>query len=189
MPERLSGLNRQPAYLVYYKFVNRASSLVLLLLLGVVGCYSGSRPAHIGTKAPDFSIKDSDHAVTLSQYAGKPVLLNFWATWCAPCRKEMPELVALVAKYRAKGLEFATVAIDEESDRKAVAEFLDKAKVPPPTFIKNFRNDEKFISLVDSRWSGGLPFTVVYDRAGRKAHVFPGEVNLKQLEAALQKLL
>lgn len=132
---------------------------------------------------------ESGYSRFVASAKGKVLVVNFWATWCAPCRKEMPELVALVAKYRAKGLEFATVAIDEESDRKAVAEFLDKAKVPPPTFIKNFRNDEKFISLVDSRWSGGLPFTVVYDRTGRKAHVFPGEVNLKELEAALQKLL
>jgi thiol-disulfide isomerase/thioredoxin len=101
----------------------------------------------------------------------------------------MPELVALAAKYRARGLEFATVAIDEESDRRAVAELLDKAKVPPPTFIKNFKNDEKFISMVDPRWSGGLPFTVVYDRTGKKAHVFPGEVNLQELEAVIRKLL
>lgn len=132
---------------------------------------------------------ESGYSRFVASARGKVLLVNFWATWCAPCRKEMPELVALVAKYRAKGLEFATVAIDEESDRKAVAEFLDKTKVPPPTFIKNFKSDEKFISLVDSRWSGGLPFTVVYDRAGKKAHVFPGEVNLKELEAVLKKLL
>lgn len=134
-------------------------------------------------------LDESGYSRLLASSKGKVLVVNFWATWCAPCRKEMPELVALAAKYRAKGLEFATVAIDEESDRKAVAEFLDKTKAPPPTFIKNFRSDQKFISLVDSRWSGGLPFTVVYDRAGRKAHVFPGEVNLKELEAVLKKLL
>lgn len=132
---------------------------------------------------------ESGYARLVASARGKVLVVNFWATWCAPCRKEMPELVALAARYRAKGLEFATVAIDEESDRKAVAEFLDKTKVPPPTFIKNFQSDEKFISMVDSRWSGGLPFTVVYDRAGRKAHVFPGEVDLKELEAVIRKLL
>lgn len=134
-------------------------------------------------------IDESGYARFVASSKGKVLVVNFWATWCSPCRKEMPELVALAAKYRARGLEFATVAIDEESDRKAVAEFLDKTKVPPPTFIKNFQNDEKFIGLVDSRWSGGLPFTVVYDRSGRKAHVFPGEVNLKELEAVILKLL
>ena len=132
---------------------------------------------------------ESGYARLVASAKGKVLVVNFWATWCAPCRKEMPELVALAAKYRARGLEFATVAIDEESDRKAVVEFLDKSKVPPPAFIKNFSSDEKFISLVDPRWSGGLPFTVVYDRAGRKARVFPGEVDLKQLEAAILKLL
>ena len=134
-------------------------------------------------------LDESGYTRFVASSKGKVLVVNFWATWCAPCRKEMPELVALAAKYRARGLEFATVAIDEESDRKTAADFLDKAKVPPPTFIKNFRSDEKFISMVDPRWAGGLPFTVVYDRAGKKAHVFPGEVNLKELEAVLQKLL
>jgi thiol-disulfide isomerase/thioredoxin len=134
-------------------------------------------------------IDESGYTRFVASAKGKVLVVNFWASWCAPCRKEMPELVALAAKYRARGLEFATVAIDEESDRRAVAELLDKAKVPPPTFIKNFKNDEKFISMVDPRWSGGLPFTVVYDRTGKKAHVFPGEVNLQELEAVIRKLL
>lgn len=134
-------------------------------------------------------LDESGYKRLLASAKGKVLLVNFWATWCAPCRKEMPELVALAARHKARGLEFVTVAIDEESDRRTVAEFLDKSKVPPPTFIKNFGSDEKFISMVDSRWSGGLPFTVVYDRAGRKARVFPGEVNLKELEEFIRKLL
>jgi thiol-disulfide isomerase/thioredoxin len=134
-------------------------------------------------------IDESGYTRFVASNKGKVLVVNFWATWCSPCRKEMPELVALAARYRARGLAFATVAIDEESDRKAVEEFLDKTRVPPPAFIKNFQNDEKFISMIDSRWSGGLPFTVVYDRTGKKAHVFPGEVNLKELEAVIQKLL
>lgn len=134
-------------------------------------------------------IDESGYLRFVASAKGKVLVVNFWATWCAPCRKEMPELVALAAKYRTRGLEFATVAIDEESDRRTAAEFLDKIKAPPPTFIKNFKNDEKFISMVDSRWSGGLPFTVVYDRTGKKAHVFPGEVKMQELEAVLRKLL
>lgn len=125
----------------------------------------------------------------LASSKGKVLVVNFWATWCAPCRKEMPELVALAAKYRAKGLQFVTVAIDEESDAATAAEFVAKNKVPQPAYIKRFRNDEKFISMVAPRWSGGLPFTVVYDRTGRKVRVFPGEVNIRELEETLQKLL
>ncbi|MEJ5366921.1 MAG: TlpA disulfide reductase family protein [Bryobacteraceae bacterium] len=132
---------------------------------------------------------ESGYTRLLASYKGKVLLVNFWATWCAPCRKEMPELAALAAKYKSKGLELVTVAIDEESDRRTASEFLDKAKVPPPAYIKNFQNDEKFISMVDSRWSGGLPFTVIYDRAGKKARVFPGELNMKELEEFLRKIL
>jgi len=54
-----------------------------------------SQPAAIGTQAPDFTIQDSDKTVTLSQYRGKPVVLNFWATWCPPCQEEVPSLVEL----------------------------------------------------------------------------------------------
>ena len=125
----------------------------------------------------------------LASSKGKVLVVNFWATWCAPCRKEMPELVALAEKYRAKGLKFVTVAIDEASDAATAADFVARNRVPQPAYIKGFRNDEKFISMVDPGWSGGLPFTVVYDRSGRKARVFPGEVNIRELEEAVQKLL
>jgi thiol-disulfide isomerase/thioredoxin len=125
----------------------------------------------------------------LASSKGKVLVVNFWATWCAPCRKEMPELVALTSRYRSRGLQFVTIAIDEESDAAKAAEFVAKTKVPQPAYIKRFQNDEKFISMVDSRWSGGLPFTVVYDRAGKKVRVFPGEVDLKELEQVIQKTL
>ncbi len=76
----------------------------------------------------------------------------------------------------------------KESDAANVAEFVAKTKVPQPAYIKRFQNDEKFISMVDARWSGGLPFTVVYDRTGKKVRVFPGEVDIRELEQVIQKL-
>lgn len=134
-------------------------------------------------------ISEAGYQRLLASAKGKVLVVNFWATWCAPCRKEMPELVALAAKYRAKGMQFAAIAIDEESDAATVAEFVAKTKIPQPAYIKRFQDDQKFISMVDPRWSGGLPFTVVYDRTGRKVHVFPGEVNIRELEQVIQKLL
>lgn len=134
-------------------------------------------------------IDEAGYQRLLASSKGKVLVVNFWATWCAPCRKEMPELVALAAKYRAKGLQFVTIAIDEESDAAKAADFVAKTKVPQPAYIKRFKDDAKFISMVDSRWSGGLPFTVVYDRAGKKVRVFPGEVDIRELEQVLQKTL
>jgi thiol-disulfide isomerase/thioredoxin len=120
---------------------------------------------------------------------GKVLLVNFWATYCVPCRKEMPQLVALAAKYKAKGYEFITVSADEPEQLKDAAAFLDKMKVAAPTYIKKAKDDDKFSGAIDPKWSGALPASFLYDRSGRKVRSFFGEVKPSELEAAIQKLL
>jgi cytochrome c biogenesis protein CcmG, thiol:disulfide interchange protein DsbE len=92
----------------------RLSSAVLsaLVLLALSGCYSGTRPPRIGTAAPDFTVRDSEHAVSLSQLKGKVVVLNFWATWCPPCIEEMPSLVRMQQRMQAKGVTVLAVSVD-----------------------------------------------------------------------------
>ena len=68
------------------------------------GCYGRSKPSSINTPAPDFTIQDADHSVTLSQLRGKIVVLNFWATWCPPCVEEMPSLVQMQKKMQDRGI-------------------------------------------------------------------------------------
>src|SRR5690349_6551944 len=75
--------------IVYYSGVVRASLLSIVLTALLCGCYSDSRPPHIGAPAPDFTVQDDQRSITLSQLRGKTVFLNFWATWCAPCVEEM----------------------------------------------------------------------------------------------------
>ncbi len=102
---------------------------MLCALLGCDSGYSGSPPSEtpssrpaayqgrpsIGTHAPDFRLKDVDgNAVSLSEYRGKVVLLNFWATWCGPCRVEMPAMEALYRSMKSKGLEILAVSVDQE---------------------------------------------------------------------------
>ncbi|MBI4892170.1 MAG: TlpA family protein disulfide reductase [Acidobacteria bacterium] len=120
---------------------------------------------------------------------GKVVLVNFWATYCVPCRKEMPQLVALAAKYKAKGLEFVTISADEPEQAKDAATFLDKAGVPAPAYIRKAKDDDKFVVGLDAKWNGALPASFLYDRTGKKVRAFFGEVKIAELEAALQKLL
>ncbi len=74
---------------------------VFVLLLS--GCYSGSRPSRVGKAAPDFTVHDSDRTVTLSQFKGQVVVLNFWATWCPPCIEEMPSLVRMQQRMQVPG--------------------------------------------------------------------------------------
>lgn len=111
----------------YYICVRRFAYFVQLLMLslllaGLWGCYSGSRPPRIGSNAPVFSVKDADRAVDLTQLRGQVVVLNFWATWCPPCVEEMPSLVEMQRRMKAKGITVLAVSVDV--DDSAYQKFL-----------------------------------------------------------------
>ena len=125
----------------------------------------------------------------LASHKGKVVLVNFWATWCAPCREELPQLVKLEASLRAKGFRLITVSADEPEDQANALAFLKKLGAPSPAYIKRAANDGHFIEAVDADWGGALPALFLYDRSGRKAKSMIGETDLGQLEAAIRKLL
>jgi hypothetical protein len=101
----------------------------------------------------------------------------------------MPALVALQQKLGAKGFHFVTVSADEIEQEKDAAAFLDKTKVAAPVYVKRAKDDDAFINALDPKWSGALPASFLYDRHGKKVKSYFGEVNLKQLEADILKLL
>src|SRR5579859_1389331 len=94
----------------------RSPLIVIALTLLLTGCYHGSKPPSIGNPAPDFTIQDSDRSVTLSQLRGKIVVLNFWATWCPPCIEEMPSLVEMQRRMKAKGVTVVAVSVDVDQN-------------------------------------------------------------------------
>lgn len=96
--------------------------LLTLIILTLAGCYSGSRPPRIGTAAPDFTVQDADRKVTLSQFRGQVVVLNFWATWCPPCIEETPSLVQMQKRMQSKGVTVLAVSVDV--DESAYRKFL-----------------------------------------------------------------
>ncbi|HEV2729346.1 MAG TPA: TlpA disulfide reductase family protein, partial [Terriglobales bacterium] len=101
----------------------RRSSILVAFLTGLLtGCYSGSRPPHIGNPAPEFAVQDADRKVSLNDLRGKVVVLNFWATWCAPCVEEMPSLVQMQQKLKSKGVDVLAVSVDV--DEGAYRKFL-----------------------------------------------------------------
>ena len=81
-------------------------------MFALFGCYSGSRPPRIGSNAPEFTVQDAQNTITLSQYRGQVVVLNFWATWCAPCVEELPSLVEMQRRLKAKGVTVLAVSVD-----------------------------------------------------------------------------
>jgi len=114
---------------------------------------------------------------------GQPVLVAFWATWCAPCVKEFPVLAELAGRHR--DVVFLAVSLDEREDREAVEGFLAKQRPPFPVYLKAPGRDEPFINGVDADWSGVLPATLVFDRTGKRAALLQGEHTPQELEQAI----
>jgi len=129
------------------------------------------------------------HKQVLSQNKGQVVLFDFWATWCAPCREEMPLLVQLEQKLRGKGFRLVTVSADEQEDKAAALEFLQKFSVPGPAYLKSVDDDDAFIDAIDPKWSGALPALFLYDRNGKLVKTFIGETEIEVLEEAVTAVL
>ena len=139
--------------------------------------------------APGLSpMNESEFARMLKARRGKIVLFDFWATWCEPCRAEMPQLVKLREKYRHRGLVLLTVSADEPEAEAAALQFLKKTGIHRPAYIKRVKNDEAFIDSIDTKWSGALPALFLYDRTGARAASFFGETDPADIERALARL-
>jgi thiol-disulfide isomerase/thioredoxin len=124
----------------------------------------------------------------ISAHKGKLLVVNFWATWCGPCRKEMPALIALEKKLAPKGVKLLLISADEPSDEAKAGQFLGTVKAGQPWYIKNATDDDKFINGIDPKWSGALPATFIFDRSGKRVKSFIGEVEMKDIEAAVSSL-
>ena len=121
----------------------------------------------------------------------RPLLVNFWATWCVPCREEFPDLVEIRGQYGPDTLDFVLVSLDDPSDiGKAVPEFLAEARATAfPSYLLNADDSDAAINLVDPTWSGELPATFLYDRSGALVFKHRGRVKPAELRDALDEAL
>ena len=120
----------------------------------------------------------------------RAVLVNVWATWCDPCREEMPDLIRFYRDHRKDGLRLLLVSADDEENRAEVARVLVEAGLPTDTlsFIKR-GDDMKFINGLDRDWSGALPASFLFDGRGRKRHTWGGPITYHALEVGCAGLL
>ena len=133
-------------------------------------------------QAPSFVRKDlSGQRVNLSAYRGKVVLLNFWATWCAPCQLEMPRFASWRMQYGSHGLQILGVSMDD--DESAARKTCIKLRVNYPVVM----GDERLGTLYGGVL--GLPVTYLIDRHGRICAKFQGETDLKEMESRIKELL
>jgi len=150
-------------------------------VVGPILLQSGSGAAELQAAAlPDLEGRTR----SVSEWQGKVVLCNFWATWCPPCREEIPLLVDLRRKYASHGLEVVGIAVDNAAK---VKEFASKYAIDYPILIADASGLDLVRKLGNP--SGGLPFTVTLDRKGALVHRKLGLLRRSELEPRIKELL
>jgi len=162
----------------------RRLALLVGFAVGTHGsqAWAGSAPKPLPPAAYRFEV--------VAPNKGKVLLVNFWATWCEPCREEMPDLIRFFRDHRGNGLRLVLVSADDEEDRDKVARVLAEAGLPADalSFIKR-GDDMKFIDGLDRHWSGALPASFLFDGRGRKRHTWAGAVTYRALALGTAGLL
>lgn len=148
----------------------------------VAGAQSLTAGEAVGRVAPDFVLSDlQGKKVKLSDFRGKAVLLNFWATWCGPCKVEMPWFVELQKQYGPQGLEIVGVALDD-SPREVISKF---AKEMGVNYVILQGQD----SVGDAYGAMGLPTSFFIDRSGKIVESGSGLLERSEIESDIKKAL
>ncbi|MFZ1699195.1 MAG: TlpA disulfide reductase family protein [Pyrinomonadaceae bacterium] len=173
-------------------FLARTALCAVLVLLAANGA-AAQAPATTAKGDQKAPIKitqiDVEGLRTLIKPHGKPLLINFWATWCDPCREEFPDLVKLDHAYKGK-IDFFTVSLDDLDDMNTlVPKFLGDQKAEMPAYLLRTTDESAAIAMVAKDWSGSLPLTVLYKPNGELAYSRAGKITVKTMSAELDKLI
>jgi len=115
-------------------------------------------------------------------------LVNFWATWCVPCRKEMPAIMAVEEKYRDKNFKVLLVSLDFPSQlESALLPYLENNNITSEVVLLNDPDQNRWIDLVDPGWAGDIPFTLIYGKNFRESHY--GQLTFEQLDSIINDKL
>jgi thiol-disulfide isomerase/thioredoxin len=166
--------------------------LLCIALVGLVGCHSASPPqptkhvaaGEIGSSLPDFSVKDlQGNPLSSAGLRGKVVIIDFWATWCQPCKKEMPGYQKLVDEYGPRGFVVIGFKFDTMPDMENPVEFAKGIGVHYPLAVATDDLKQKFGGIE------GLPSTMLYDRDGKLRMKVIGFEYTDTIESALKPLV
>jgi len=144
-------------------------SITVCLILLLAGCDRGTAPKNIGRLAPEFSLQDGQGKISLRQFRGQVVVLNFWASWCPPCIDETPSLVTMQQRLKARGITVVGVSSDE--DEQAYRRFVQEYGINFPTVRDPSEKVEHLYGTVK------IPETYIIDRNGVLRRKFVSEVN------------
>ena len=146
-------------------------------------------PKNVVSNLPKVTQIDAEALKNLLKPNGKPLLINFWATWCEPCREEFPDLVKIGADYKDK-IDLITISLDELSEINGdVPKFLAEMKAEMPSYLLKTTSEETAIAIVSKDWQGGLPFTILFNEKGESVYLKQGKFDTAFLRAEIEKTL
>ena len=120
---------------------------------------------------------------------GKPLIINFWATWCDPCREEFPDLVKIDAAYKGK-VDLITISLDDLAEiNRDVPKFLANMKAQMPAYLLKTADEDAAMKVVTQDWAGNLPMTIIFSPNGDTAYLRKGKLHLNDVTAEIDKVL
>ena len=159
--------------------------LIIILSIGTNNFIYAQSPPSSEVKI----IKDSDLKLLLEESKGSPLLINVWATWCAPCREEFPELVSLSENYNSK-VKFIGISVDDvDVLNSKVIPFLKDQNAKFDNYLLKVSDPEDFINVLNKDWNGAIPATFLYDKNGKQKTVLIGMQSYKEFENAIKKVI
>lgn len=165
--------------------------LAVAIVFGLAGAWFGSKRFATQPAQPEASagfygrtLPDAKgENVAMAKWKGQPVVLNFWATWCAPCVEEMPELTALQKEIQPKNIQILGIGIDNPA---SISAFAEKYQIGYPLYVAGIDGSE--LSRQMGNQAGGLPFTVLLDASGKVRKTYLGRLKMDELRRDLSAL-
>ena len=182
---------------MFFKFFMKrvAVAAFAIALCGLCAAQTSPRAGNAKNKKakasslPKVTEIDTEGLKSLLKPNGKPLLINFWATWCDPCREEFPDLVKISDEFRGK-VEFLTISLDDLADIDGdVPRFLREMNSKMPAYLLHTSDESAAISIVSKDWTGNLPMTVLFDASGTLSYARNGKIRLEPLRDNILKLL
>jgi thiol-disulfide isomerase/thioredoxin len=163
----------------------RAGFALLLLAAGLGGCSGSSAPSEPPPPARIVELDEAGWEKMRERHRGRALLVNFWATWCVPCREEFPALVRLHQTYRQRGLSLVAVSMDEPESVPEIEKFLKEQGAGFGSYRHNFADFGAFVDRVNPRWIGAIPASFLYDREGKLVASWQGATTYEEFERAV----
>lgn len=168
---------------------NAVAGLILLAAGTTIAAMAATGAPQAKAPADPQMIDAQGFQKILAQYRGKPLLVNFWATWCEPCRDEYPMLNELAKQYAPKGLQVVGVSMDDDGDLILMRRFLARYKPIFPNYRKTAGAEAAFRESILPGWTGSMPISIFYGKDGRQVGHFIGEKGREQYEETIRVLL